>query len=49
MKKNIKILLYECVNLESLSFSFKDKNNLSEILKTIEASMEKIKALRRMS
>lgn len=49
LQKNIKILLYEAENLESLAYSMRDMNSVLEISKIIEQSMDKIKTFKKFS
>jgi hypothetical protein len=49
LQRNLKILLQDTEDLDSISFSILDKNNAIEILKVIEHSNEKSKSLRKFS
>lgn len=49
LQKNLKILLYDCDNIEQCEFNIYDKNSVTEILKVIEHTIEKGKAQKKFS
>lgn len=49
MQKNLKILLNECEFIEQFGFFVRQKNNIMEILKVIEQSIEKSKSQKKYS
>lgn len=49
LQRNLKILLQDTEDLDSIEFSIIDKTNAAEILKVIEHSNEKSKSFRKFS
>ena len=49
MQKNLKILLNESDFLEQYAYNIRNKNNIIEILKVIEQTIEKSKVQKRYS